>query len=129
MPPAGSPPVSVIAVALLQMALKAARETVGKEFTVTVTLFDAVQPAALVPVTVYVVVADGFVCTLEPVVLFNPVPGDHKYVLAPEAVNEVALPAQIALVPDMEMTGSGFTVIATEAFPVQPLVVLVATTV
>jgi len=41
--------------------------TTGSGFTVTVTCAVAVQPLLSVPVTVYVVVEDGFAVTLEPV--------------------------------------------------------------
>ncbi len=77
-PPEGDPPVSVIAVALSHIALNAASVTVGNGFTVTVTGFEAEQPAALIPVTVYVVVVDGFASTLAPLVVFSPVPGDQE---------------------------------------------------
>ena len=45
--------------------------------TVTVTCAVEVQPLASVPVTVYVVVEEGLAETLAPVVLLNPVAGDH----------------------------------------------------
>ena len=59
----------------------------GFEFTVTVTLAVFVAPSASVPVTVYVVLTEGLAITVAPVVVFNPVAGDHVYVFAPFAVN------------------------------------------
>ena len=49
----------------------------GIGFTVTVTVPVLTQPAALVPVMVYVVVAVGLAVTLVPVVALKPVAGDH----------------------------------------------------
>ena len=49
----------------------------GVGFTVTVTVVVPTQPAALVPVIVYVVVEGGFAETLAPVVADKPVEGDH----------------------------------------------------
>ncbi len=45
--------------------------------TVTVTVVVPVHDAALVPVTVYVVVADGLAETVTPDVAERPVEGDH----------------------------------------------------
>ncbi len=56
---------------------------------VTVTDFVLVQPLASVPVTVYVVVEDGFAETVDPVVPDKPVDGDHIYDVAPLTVNDV----------------------------------------
>lgn len=50
---------------------------VGNEFTVTVTVAVLVQPAAVVPVTVYVIVEVGLAVTVAPVVDDKPVPGLH----------------------------------------------------
>jgi len=50
---------------------------VGKGLIVTVVVPVPTQPAALVPVIVYVVVAAGFAVTLVPVVALNPVAGDQ----------------------------------------------------
>ena len=47
----------------------------GNGFTVTVTCVLAVHPLASVPVTVYVVVEDGFAVTGEPVVALRFVDG------------------------------------------------------
>lgn len=46
-------------------------------FTVTIAVVVETQPAALVPVIVYVVVAAGVALTLVPVVALKPVDGDH----------------------------------------------------
>jgi len=48
--------------------------TMGKGFTVTVVVPDAVQ-VPTVPIIVYVVVAPGFAVTTLPVVELSPVPG------------------------------------------------------
>ena len=57
-----------VAEAPLQMAGGGVTVTTGSGFTVTVTCVVAVQPLLSVPVTVYVVVEDGFAVTDEPVV-------------------------------------------------------------
>jgi hypothetical protein len=57
--------------------------TVGAALTVTATWSVFVQPAADVPMTVYVAVADGAKAT--PLVAA----GDHEYVAAPDAVNVI----------------------------------------
>lgn len=49
----------------------------GVGFTVTVAVVVPTQPAALVPVMVYVVVAVGLAVTPAPVVALSPVAGDH----------------------------------------------------
>lgn len=62
--------------------------TVPPTFTVTVVV--PTQPAAVVPVMVYVVVVTGVAVTVDPVVDDNPVAGDQLYVPptpAPLAVN------------------------------------------
>ena len=51
----------------------------------SVTVAVLVQPAILVPVTVYVVVVTGLTVTLSQVVHDKPVDGDHEYVAAPVA--------------------------------------------
>ena len=49
---------------------------IGNGFTVTVTLFDLLQPVAvMVSVTVYVVVVVGFAVGFDTVELLNPVDG------------------------------------------------------
>ena len=74
------PPLAVIVV-LLPVQMEGAdgfTVTVMEEFTVTVTVAVAVQPAALVPVTVYVVVTVGDALIVAPVVALRPVAGDHE---------------------------------------------------
>jgi PII-like signaling protein len=51
--------------------------TAGFGFTVILTDADFVQPFASVPVTVYIVVADGFAVTELDVVELNAVDGDQ----------------------------------------------------
>jgi hypothetical protein len=59
----------------VQMETSGPAFATGVEFTVTVTVAVFVQPFALVPVTVYVVVAVGDAVTVAPVVALNPVAG------------------------------------------------------
>ena len=95
-------------------------EITGALLTVTVDVVEFKQVVeVLVPVIVYVMVAEGFAVTVAPVVALKPVDGDHEYVLAPKAVSVAELPAQIvALLTDM--LGLGFTVMVNEIeFPVQ----------
>ena len=92
--------------------------TVGRAFTVTVTVAVFVQPLAAVPVTVYVVVATGVTVLVAPV----PNPWLHSYVLAPEAVITLDSPAQIvAGAADAETKGKAFTVTVIVAVFVQLL--------
>jgi hypothetical protein len=70
--------------------------TVGSGFTVTSTVVELIQPFASVPVIVYVVDVVGSAVTDEPVVPDNPVAGLQVYVEAPDAVNVVDEPIQIA---------------------------------
>ena len=90
--------------------------TVGRGFTVTVTDVVPVHPAALVPVTVYVVVEAGDTTSgllVDPVL--------HKYVFAPAPVSVELSPIQIAAGDALAVTvGSGFTVTVTNAVPVHP---------
>jgi hypothetical protein len=51
---------------------------VGVGLTVNVTVLVAEHPEALVPVTVYVVVAVGLAVTVSPVVADKAVLGDHE---------------------------------------------------
>jgi len=92
----------------------------GIGFTVTVTWAVAVHPNAS-PVTVYVVVEEGFAVTLVPVVALNAVDGLHEYVLAPPAVNVVDCPAQRVTAGETVTTGTGLTITVTCAEPVHPL--------
>ncbi len=91
--------------------------TVGVGLTVTVTVAVLVQPSALVPVTVYVVVLVG------DTVLELPVPKlfDQLYVLAPLAVKTELAPEHIVDGLAVAVTvGVGFTVTVTDFVPVQP---------
>ena len=97
---------------------------VGSVFTLTVTIAVLEQPAALVPVTVYVVVEPGLAVTLVPVVADKPVPGDHVYVLPPVAVSVVDEPVQIATFEPPLIVGSGLTVIVTVEVFAQPLLLV-----
>jgi hypothetical protein len=75
-----------------------------------------VQPAAVVPVTVYVVVVAGDAVKLAPVPL-----GLHTYVLAPLAAIVELWPAQMAAGVAVAVTvGKGFTVRVTVVVPVHP---------
>jgi hypothetical protein len=72
------------------------RETTGIRFTVTMVCKVAVQPAAEVPVTEYVVVETGVAVTLEPVEAFKVEEGLQTYEAAPVALSIAELPEQIA---------------------------------
>lgn len=81
----------------------------------TVAVFE--QPFDPMPVTVYVVVADGVAETIFPV--NNP--GSHVYVFAPVPVSVVLLPEQSVFSDaDAATVGRGSTVMATVAVLVQP---------
>ena len=98
--------------------------TVGNGFTVTLTAAVPVHPAALVPVTVYVVVLVG------DTVLELPVPRlcDQLYVLAPFAVNVVLCPEHIVAGDAEAVTvGNALTVTLTDAVPVHPAVLVPVT--
>jgi hypothetical protein len=87
--------------------------TVGNGLTVTVTVAVFVQPATLVPVTVYVVVVTGETMTDEP----GKFPGFHTYVEAPLALSVEVCPAQMLVGVAVAMiVGFGFTVITTVEF-------------
>ena len=97
--------------------------TVGNGFTVRVTVLVPIHPAAVLPVTLYVVVVDGDAVKLAPV----PV-GLHMYVFAPVAAIVELWPAQIAAgVADAVTVGNGLIVSVTVAVPVQPAAVLPVT--
>ena len=51
---------------------------VGDEFTLTILVLVTLQPFAFVPITVYVVVIEGFAVTEDPVALFKLEEGDHR---------------------------------------------------
>jgi len=91
---------------------------------VTLTVAVPVHPAALVPVTVYVVVLVG------DTVLELPVPRlcDQLYVLAPFAVNVVLCPEHIVAGDAEAVTvGNALTVTLTDAVPVHPAVLVPVT--
>jgi hypothetical protein len=79
----------------------------------------AVQPAALVPVTVKVVVAPAVKVGLAPVEALNPVDGFHVYVAAPEAVMET-VPVEQTEGLETLTVGFGLTVTVPVAVAVQP---------
>ena len=63
----------------------------------------------------------GLAVTIAPVVVFNPVEGDHAYVDAPLAVSAVLLPLQILGAEGVTVKlGRGFTVITTVFVFVHP---------
>jgi len=103
-----------------QMAVAPLPVIVGNGFTVTVAFAILAQPAALVPVTVYVFVDVGFAVTLEPVVADKPGDGDQVYVTPPVAVNTVDDPLHMAIPLPALITGKGFTVTVTDAVLLQP---------
>jgi ribosomal protein L21E len=89
--------------------------TVGNVSNITVVVAVFVQPAALVPVTVYVAVAVGI--KLTPLVI----PPLQVYVDAPPPFNETDVPAQTDDAVAVEVTvGNRFTVIVVVAVFVQP---------
>ena len=101
---------------------------VGVVFTVIATVAVAEHPL-VVPVTVYVVVADGVAFGFAIEGLLNPVVGNHAYVVPPLAVNGVEVPEQIVAVPLADTDGIGLTVTVTtcveEHIPVVPVTVYV----
>jgi len=94
---------------------------------VTVTVVVPVQPAALVPVTVYVVVAAGLAETDAPVVAESPVDGVQVYVEAPLAVKVTAGDPAHLVAGGTVITGFGFTVTVTVVVPEQPVDVVPVT--
>ena len=84
----------------LQIVVVPLIEGVGKAFTVTEALVDAVHVAAFVTVTEYEVVVVGLtvIAAVVAVVL-------HKYEVPPLAVNVVLLPLQIVVVPLIDGVG------------------------
>jgi hypothetical protein len=61
----------------MQMAVLGDTSRAGFEMTATVTVAVCIQPLAVVPVTVYVVVVAGEASTVAPVVASSPVAGDQ----------------------------------------------------
>lgn len=100
--------VNVVELPAQMVVLEAVVVTVGNGLTVMVRVAVFVQPAADVPVTVYVVVVVGDTFTEAPVKL----PGIQAYVDAPLPVRVVELPEQmVVLVAVVVTVGAGFTVI------------------
>ena len=101
--------------------LTAVAVIVGIGLTVIVTVPVFTQPAALVPVIVYIVVLVALHVTVVPVVALSPAEGDQVYVAAPEAVIAVELPRQMdGLTAVPVTTGKGLTVIVTMTVFEQP---------
>ena len=91
--------------------------TLGAALTTMVTLELAEQPLALVPVTEYVVVAEGLT-----EILADTAPVFHKKLDAPETVNDAEAPAQIEVEEAaMLIEGTAFTVIVFDTLAEQPL--------
>ena len=81
------------------------------------------QPAVLVPATVKEELLAGDTVILDAVEALLQV-----YVLAPLAINVAVWPTQIALEPEILITGNGFTfTVAVLLAPIQPAVVVTAT--
>ena len=98
----------------------------GKAFTVTVAWSVFTQPFESVPVTVYIVVVDGFAITLAVFVALNPVDGVHTYVVAPLAVKAVLKPSQIVASEPALTFGNWFAVtVVTALVEEQPFAVTV----
>ena len=70
-------PAPIDALSPVQIVAFEPASAVGNEFTVTVTLLDAIHPLPFVSVTVYVVVLVGLAVGLDAVALDNPVEGVH----------------------------------------------------
>ena len=70
-------PAPIVADKPVQIVALDPASAVGNELTVTVTLFERIQPLPFVSVTVYVVVLVGLALGLDIVVEFNPVEGVH----------------------------------------------------
>jgi hypothetical protein len=101
----------------------AAAVTLGRLFTVTLSVVVLVQPLALVAVTVYVVVTVGETVG-EPVKL----PGTQEYDVPPVALNTLEPPKQI-VVGDADATtlGTLFTVTPIVEVLVHPLALVAVT--
>lgn len=84
--------------------------TVGKGLTFIVVVPVLIQPAALVPVIVYVAVAVPEKVTGVPVDVLRFTDGDQEYVEAPDAAIVVLAPIHIEALPGVAITvGSGLT--------------------
>jgi hypothetical protein len=93
---------------------------VGKGLTVKVRLAVAVQPLALVAVTVYVPAVLTVIAAVVAPVL-------HRYVDPPEAVKVEDWPAQITSVPAILGVGKGLTVKMRLVVAEQPLALVAVT--
>ena len=78
------------------------------------------QPTASVPITVYVVVADGEATGLAQAVHDRPVAGLQEYVEAPVAASVVDPPGQMETLLPALTVGMGLTVTVTLAESRQP---------
>jgi hypothetical protein len=116
-------PVAVNVIAF-PLQIEVSEETVitGDALTVTETFFATLQPF-FVPVTVYVIFADGFAVTTADVVLFSAVEGAHEYVAAPPALNVAEPPLHIVVLFVRVNTGNAVTVNAIVLAALHPLVV------
>ena len=81
---------------------------VGMGLTVTVVTILFPQPP-LIPVIVYVVVADGLAVIIVPVLALNAIFGDQLKSVAPETVKVADCPLQITAAEDIDKVGLAFT--------------------
>lgn len=96
--------------------------TVGNVFTVIARVAVLLHPAALTPVTVYVVVTVGVAVKGVPVLALRPVVGDQEYVAPPVAPIVVDEPVHIEVAPPVvAMVGNALTVMVLVAVLLQPL--------
>lgn len=110
-------PVSVTALPAQMVALELDAVTVGPALTVIVWVAVLEQPFVSRPVTVYVVLDDGFTVTAAP----ERLPGFHVYTDPPEAVSVILPPEQIVVLDAVtEIVGFGFTVMVCTAELIQP---------
>lgn len=116
------PDAVMVVVDPLQIAnVPAVATIVGDAFTVNEPVPVPVQPAALIPVTVYMVVTVGLAVTGVPVDADRLVAGAQLYVAAPDAVMVELVPLHIAAGDGVTVsTGIGFTVTVTVAVVTHP---------
>lgn len=107
-----------------QMVVLAEAVMVGFGAMVTETVALLMQPPALVPVTVYTVLASGVADTTAPLGEFNVAAGVQVYVPAPPAVKLAVAPGQIVALAVAVTVGFGATVTCTVVVPVQPLLLV-----
>ena len=93
---------------------------VGLLFTVNALLLVAVQPLALVTVTLYAPAVETVIAAVVAPLL-------HKYEVPPEAVKLVLLPEQIVFVPVIAAVGLLFTVSALLLVAVHPFALVTVT--